>query len=299
MDVLLITRTLITGSPINRRLINWRAVSLCFWTALGALTAVTAPAAAQSIQWGIWGEPPERHRAEPSFLGVPPASIAPKALGEGGGRPEIAGKEPATIAFENGFEPGSIIIDTAARKLYYTLSRSEAYAYPVAVGKEGFTWTGVERVSRIERWPDWIPPAEMRQRKPSLPIRMTGGLNNPLGARAIYLGTTLYRIHGTNDANSIGSAASSGCFRMHNAHVVHLAGLVEPGTLVFVVKRLPKDGPAMPPEGTVQVTAPVEAAPPGVPPPAAAPGEAPGQATDAPKPALPAAQPQDAAGQKI
>ncbi len=170
------------------------------------------------------------------------------ALASGGARPEISAQAPQTVAFPNSYETGSIVIDTAGRRLYYTLSASEAYSYPVAVGKQGFTWTGVEKVSKIEDWPDWIPPAEMRARKPSLPLRMTGGLNNPLGVKAIYLGSTLYRIHGTNDAESIGEAASSGCFRMHNEHVVHLAGLVNANTTVYVLKRLPKDAPGATPE---------------------------------------------------
>ena len=150
--------------------------------------------------------------------------------------------------------------DTAGRSLYFTLSATEAYKYPVAVGKQGFTWTGVEKVSKIEDWPDWIPPTEMRMRKPSLPLRMTGGLKNPLGVKAIYLGKTLYRIHGTNDADSIGSAASSGCFRMHNAHVVHLASLVTANTAVHVLKRLPKGGFAMPvaPAPPAQTPAPAD-----------------------------------------
>lgn len=233
----------------------------------GALLALAAmagasSASAQSIQWGLWGEPTERRKAQPAALGVPPS--APASLAKGGGRPDISPKKPQVVEFENRFGAGSIVIDTAQRKLYYTLSGREAYVYPIAVGKQGFAWSGVEKVSRVEAWPDWIPPAEMRQRKPGLPLRMTGGLNNPLGARAIYLGNTLYRIHGTNDANSIGSAASSGCFRMHNAQVVHLASLVSSGTTVYVMKRLPKNGPALPPGGAAiaaeqPVPAPVEA----------------------------------------
>ena len=105
---------------------------------------------------------------------------------------------------------------------------------PVSVGREGFTWTGTQRISRVASWPDWHPPAEMRERDPRLPIKMTGGLRNPLGAKALYLGSTLYRIHGTSDARSIGRAASSGCFRMHNAHVVDLARRVGIGTKVVV-----------------------------------------------------------------
>ncbi len=219
-----------------------------FVLALLGAVAFSVPAAAQSLsQFGMWGEAPIKS-APPSFLG---AFKPPTELADGGGRPDITPKPPAIVAFNNAYEPGSIVIDTAGRKLYYTLSATDAYSYPVAVGKQGFTWTGTEKVSKIVDWPDWIPPKEMRERKPSLPLRMTGGIKNPLGAKAIYLGNTLYRIHGTNDSESIGEAASSGCFRMHNAHVVHLAGLVNGNTTVYVVSRVTKQiltkAPAAPP----------------------------------------------------
>jgi len=155
----------------------------------------------------------------------------------GGARPYIAPEAPAVVQVAGGEPAGTIIIDTDARRLYYTLSNGRAYQYPISVGREGFTWTGVERISRVVDWPDWNPPAEMRQRQPELPKKMTGGLRNPLGAKALYLGNTLYRIHGTNDATTIGQAASSGCFRMMNEHVMHLARLAEIGTVVKVVRR--------------------------------------------------------------
>jgi lipoprotein-anchoring transpeptidase ErfK/SrfK len=157
---------------------------------------------------------------------------------DGGPRPDIAPATPPVVAFTAPYAAGSIVIDTSARKLYYLTKPGSAFAYPIGVGREGFSWTGSEKVSRVTDWPDWYPPAEMRQRKPELPEKMLGGLNNPLGAKAIYLGTTLYRIHGTNDPKSIGKAESSGCFRMLNAHVLHLAGLVQVGTQVTVVKSL-------------------------------------------------------------
>lgn len=253
-----------------------------------------APASAQGLsQFGAWGEPPERSSRGPSFLGADPSIAKSVALSSGGARPSISAKSPATTAFANGFQPGSIVIDTAGRKLYYTLSRSSAYVYPIAVGKQGFAWSGVERVSRIEDWPDWIPPAEMRQRMPRLPIRMTGGLRNPLGAKAIYLGNTLYRIHGTNDSKSIGSASSSGCFRMHNEHVVHLAQHVNAGTVVYVMRRLPKSGTVMPPGGYQEVkqAPPAEAAPAAEVP--AEPQQAPGAAPQPGEAAPTAEQPVD------
>ncbi|WP_045835926.1 L,D-transpeptidase [Hyphomicrobium sp. 99] len=156
----------------------------------------------------------------------------------GGDKPNIRPVAPPQVAFSGPYAPGSIVIDTSARKLYYVLSSTSAYAYSIGVGRQGFTWTGKEKVSRIADWPDWYPPADMRQRKPELPVRMLGGIRNPLGAKAIYLGNTLYRIHGTNDPKSIGKAESSGCFRMLNENVLHLATLVRPGTEVTVVRSL-------------------------------------------------------------
>ena len=119
------------------------------------------------------------------------------------------------------------------------LPDKRAYRYPISVGRDGFNWTGTETISRKQAWPDWYPPAEMRERDPSLPEKMTGGVKNPLGAMALYLGNSLYRIHGTNDVKSIGQAQSSGCFRMLNAAVVHLASIAEVGTIVAVVDALP------------------------------------------------------------
>lgn len=182
----------------------------------------------------------------------------------GGARPTIAPVAPPRVAFSGGYTPGSIVIDTSRRKLYYVTGPTAAYAYPIGVGREGFSWTGSEKVSRIADWPDWYPPAEMRQRKPELPERMLGGLNNPLGAKAIYLGNTLYRIHGTNDPKSIGKAESSGCFRMMNQHVLHLASLVSVGTQVTVVHSLgaPKPVAAVKPAAPKPVAAkPVVAKP--------------------------------------
>jgi lipoprotein-anchoring transpeptidase ErfK/SrfK len=156
----------------------------------------------------------------------------------GGEKPSIRPVAPAQVAFSGPYSPGSIVIDTSARKLYYVLSPTSAYAYSIGVGRQGFTWTGKEKVSRIADWPDWYPPADMRRRKPELPERMLGGIRNPLGAKAIYLGNTLYRIHGTNDPKSIGKAESSGCFRMMNENVLHLASLVRVGTEVTVIRSL-------------------------------------------------------------
>jgi lipoprotein-anchoring transpeptidase ErfK/SrfK len=125
--------------------------------------------------------------------------------------------------------------------LFLVTSATEALRYPISVGREGFSWTGTEKISRKAEWPDWHPPEEMRDRDPRLPEKMTGGIKNPLGAMALYLGNSLYRIHGTNDPHSIGRAASSGCFRMLNGQVIDLASRVEVGTPVTVVNRLPPE----------------------------------------------------------
>jgi lipoprotein-anchoring transpeptidase ErfK/SrfK len=159
----------------------------------------------------------------------------------GGPRPYIAPIAAQSIRFPSSYAVGSIVIDTRGRQLFFIKSATEALRYPISVGRQGFSWTGTETISRKAEWPDWYPPEEMRERDPALPAKMTGGIRNPLGAKALYLGKTLYRIHGTNDAKSIGRAASSGCFRMLNGHIIDLASRVEVGAAVTVVHRLPGD----------------------------------------------------------
>ena len=159
----------------------------------------------------------------------------------GGARPDITPLEPKLIAFPSQYPINSIVIDTKGRQLLLIKSETEALHYPISVGRQGFTWTGTETISRKATWPDWNPPDEMRARDPRLPEKMSGGAKNPLGAMALYLGSSLYRIHGTNDAKSIGRAASSGCFRMLNGHVVDLSSRVDIGVTVQVVGRLPPD----------------------------------------------------------
>jgi lipoprotein-anchoring transpeptidase ErfK/SrfK len=174
----------------------------------------------------------EAQRAEIRSKSSP--TVYPKYI-EGGDKPNIAPEKPPVVYLEKNEPPGTIIVDTGGRKLYYVLPGKQAYAYPISVGRDGFTWTGTERISRIQSWPSWTPPPEMRQRQPGLPVTVSGGLINPLGAKALYLGNTIYRIHGTNNERSIGRASSSGCFRMMNQHVLHLATLAHVGTTVRVV----------------------------------------------------------------
>jgi lipoprotein-anchoring transpeptidase ErfK/SrfK len=180
-----------------------------------------------------------------SFFGLPwDDGYRPRRgplLQSGGDRPTVDRLEPRTVAFPSSYPVGSIVIDTKGRQLFLIQSPTEALHYPILVGREGFSWTGAETISRKAEWPDWHPPPEMRWRDARLPEKMTGGIKNPLGAMALYLGSSLYRIHGTNDATSIGRAASSGCFRMLNGHVVDLAARVDIGTGVQVVHRLPPE----------------------------------------------------------
>ena len=131
--------------------------------------------------------------------------------------------------------PGTIIIDTAHTFLYLTLGDGKAIRYGIGVGREGFTWSGVETISRKSEWPDWVPPPEMIARQPYLPRWVGGGPGNPLGARALYLGNTAYRIHGTNNPGSIGRQVSSGCIRLRDADVIDLYGRVSIGTKVVVL----------------------------------------------------------------
>ena len=162
-------------------------------------------------------------------------SVAYPKFMDGGEKPGVAPEKPPVVYLDKNEPPGTIIVDTGGRQLYYVLPGGRAYAYPITVGREGFDWTGTERISRIASWPSWTPPPEMRQRQPGLPLTVSGGLINPLGAKALYLGNTIYRIHGTNNPRSIGRASSSGCFRMMNEHVTHLATLARVGTTVRVV----------------------------------------------------------------
>lgn len=156
----------------------------------------------------------------------------------GGARPTIAPVAPELVTFKSNYEAGVLIVDTGDRKLFRVNGDGTAYAHPIGVGREGFSWQGEEKISRIAEWPDWYPPADMRQRRPELPEKMLGGVLNPLGARAIYFGNTLYRIHGTDAPKTVGRAESSGCIRMLNEHVVHLVGLVSVGTRVIVTPNL-------------------------------------------------------------
>lgn len=131
---------------------------------------------------------------------------------------------------------GTIVISTSQRRLYYVLGNGQALRYGVGVGRRGFSWAGTKTVTMKREWPDWRPPAQMLKRRPDLPRYMAGGMDNPLGARALYLGSSLYRIHGSNEPDTIGAAVSSGCIRMTNRDVTDLYERVRIGTKVVVTR---------------------------------------------------------------
>ena len=151
----------------------------------------------------------------------------------------VTGSTQQTVTVPGDYKPGSIIIRTSERKLYFVETEGRAIRYGVGVGRDGFQWGGVSYVSRKKEWPDWRPPKEMIQRELEkngrvIPEYMPGGPDNPLGARALYLGATLYRIHGTNESYTIGGAVSSGCIRMRNADIIDLYNRVGVGAKVYV-----------------------------------------------------------------
>jgi lipoprotein-anchoring transpeptidase ErfK/SrfK len=140
------------------------------------------------------------------------------------------------VSWRGGHQPGTIVVSTSQRRLYFVLGQGQAIQYGVGVGRPGFAWSGTKTVSMKREWPDWSPPTAMLRRRPDLPRYMKGGLGNPLGARALYLGSSMYRIHGSNEPETIGYAVSSGCIRMTNADVVDLYNRTRVGAKVVVMR---------------------------------------------------------------
>lgn len=165
---------------------------------------------------------------------IDPLTREPLIRQQSGYRPQAVGIPREVVAYQGRYAPGTVIISTTERRLYYVLPGGKALRYGVGVGRPGFEWAGVKNVSRKAEWPDWRPPSQMLKRRPDLPRHMPGGPDNPLGARAMYLGSTLYRIHGSNEPESIGQAVSSGCFRMVNEDVIDLYARVRVGARVIV-----------------------------------------------------------------
>jgi lipoprotein-anchoring transpeptidase ErfK/SrfK len=165
----------------------------------------------------------------------PPVQSMPQAQEEGRSVELPARLRRQVVAYPTREAPGTIIIDTPHTYLYLVLGGGQAIRYGIGVGREGFTWSGTQTITKKAEWPDWTPPPEMIARQPYLPRQMAGGPGNPLGARAMYLGGTVYRIHGTNAPETIGTHVSSGCLRLTNADVTDLYSRVSVGTKVIVL----------------------------------------------------------------
>jgi lipoprotein-anchoring transpeptidase ErfK/SrfK len=234
----------------------------------GAIGAAPAPAP------GATGALPQPQQPAVGADGRPVqlAALPPEEQPEVGPAQLPAHLRRQEVSFATKEPAGTIVVDTSNTHLYYVLGGGRAIRYGVRVGRDGFTWTGVQKVSRKAEWPDWHPPTEMIERQPYLPRFMAGGPGNPLGARAMYLGSTIYRIHGTNQPSTIGKFVSSGCIGMLNEDVSDLFERAKVGTRVVVL-------PGGPPPNTTASAAP----PPGGPAAAAAPGPA-SQAQLAPVP---------------
>lgn len=169
------------------------------------------------------------------LLGAAPAPAFANAL-DSQLQPVASAIPRETVSFDGGEAPGTIVVRTGERRLYLVLPDHQALKYGVGVGRPGFSWSGVTRIANKREWPDWTPPPQMLRRRPDLPRHMEGGLDNPLGARAMYLAGTLYRIHGSNEPDTIGQAVSSGCIRMTNDDVIDLYSRARVGARVVVTR---------------------------------------------------------------
>jgi lipoprotein-anchoring transpeptidase ErfK/SrfK len=209
-----------------------RSRHLCSFILFAGILAVpVVPASAQVLAFGPLqnyqpGFPQYAPQTAPQDDAAPSDQLAPEL------RHQI-------VAYQTTEPAGVIIIDTAHKFLYLTMGGGKAMRYGIGVGRQGFTWSGVQNISRKAEWPDWIPPKEMVARQPYLPRWVSGGPGNPLGARAMYLGNTEYRIHGTNDPTTIGKNVSSGCIRLENSEVEDLYSRVAIGTKVIVLPNDP------------------------------------------------------------
>ena len=178
---------------------------------------------------------PPMQQAAPASVASAPASFAPSSSGDMT-HPAVDPKfDRQTVDYSSSEIPGTVVIDTPHHFLYLVEEQGKAMRYGIGVGKPGFTWKGIKTVTAKKEWPDWVPPTEMIARRPDLPRYMAGGPENPLGARAMYLGSTLYRIHGSNEPWTIGGDVSSGCIRLRNADVIDLYGRVKVGAKVVVM----------------------------------------------------------------
>jgi lipoprotein-anchoring transpeptidase ErfK/SrfK len=215
--------------------LNGFRLTLRHATALGVLTigavafSTTASAAAAQLPLFPFFLPPPMQSAMPPSVQAVPNENESSAI-------EIPARlKRQVVSYATREAPGTVVIDTPNTYLYYVLGGGQAIRYGIGVGRDGFTWSGVQAVSKKAEWPDWTPPPEMIARQPYLPRHMAGGPGNPLGARAMYLGGTVYRIHGTNAPETIGTHVSSGCIRLTNQDVSDLYSRVNVGTRVIVL----------------------------------------------------------------
>jgi len=214
------------------------------------LSMAAAPAFAQALAYS---------QIERESAGFPQYAPQPYGDASSPGSDELpAPLRRQIVAYDSNEPAGTIVIDTAHTFLYLTLGNGKAMRYGIGVGRQGFTWSGVQTITRKAEWPDWIPPAQMVARQPYLPRWVGGGPGNPLGARALYLGNTDYRIHGTNDPTTIGKRVSSGCIRLRNEDVEDLYQRVGVGTKVVV---LPGGQPGVSAVDAARTTAPPQAQP--------------------------------------
>jgi len=218
----------------NTLILNTRRVAAigAFATGALALCAVALPGPAAATPAQLF-----------PFMLMPPMQSAPSAVeaapsdDEGVVRELPARLRRQIVSYPTREAAGTVIIDTPNTYLYYVLGGGQAIRYGIGVGRDGFTWSGVQSVTKKTEWPDWTPPPEMIARQPYLPRHMAGGPGNPLGARAMYLGGTIYRIHGTNAPGTIGTRVSSGCIRLTNEDVADLYSRVNVGTKVIVLPQ--------------------------------------------------------------
>ncbi|HWX85131.1 MAG TPA: L,D-transpeptidase [Xanthobacteraceae bacterium] len=212
---------------LNSRTLNSRRAAAFGALAIGAM-AFAGPATAAPLELF-------------PFIMTPPTQVAPLQAAAAPAEDEGTVFElPArlrrqVVNYATREAPGTVIIDTPNTYLYYVLGGGQAVRYGIGVGREGFTWSGTQTITKKAEWPDWTPPPEMIARQPYLPRQMAGGPGNPLGARAMYLGGTVYRIHGTNAPGTIGTHVSSGCLRLTNEDVTDLYSRVNIGTKVIVL----------------------------------------------------------------
>jgi lipoprotein-anchoring transpeptidase ErfK/SrfK len=207
--------------------LNSRRAAVAFGALAIGVVAFSAAAAASPVQ--LFSFPLSSPEAA-----APPVQAAPSE--DGGMVTELSPRlRRQIVSYATREAPGTIIIDTPNTYLYYVLGGGQAIRYGIGVGRDGFTWSGVQSITKKAEWPDWTPPPEMIARQPYLPRVMAGGPGNPLGARAMYLGGTVYRIHGTNAPGTIGTHVSSGCIRLTNEDVSDLYSRVNVGTRVIVL----------------------------------------------------------------